>query len=158
MQALIWHLIRKCWETTILLFSLGRSNDQGTFDALGSGLLVLSTRAHRKKVEIVLKETLYALSIAFTLISISRCDDAGYQTEFAHQKCIIKNSAGKILMQAPKLNGLYWLDHELANKTAYVCLSAMEIHDKNGAYISKVTEGSAQTWHDIRHWTGIYWW
>ena len=32
------------------------------------------------------------------------CDNTGYQTESAHQKCIIKNSAGKILMEAPKLN------------------------------------------------------
>ena len=31
-------------------------------------------------------------------------------------------------MQAPKLNGLYQLDHEIVNKMAYVCLSAMEIH------------------------------
>ena len=125
--------------------------DQGTFETLGSGLLVLSTRAHGKKVEIIFKETLYAPSIAFTLISISKCNDTGYQTEFAHQKCIINNSAGKILMHAPKLNGLYQLDHEPVKKMAHVCLSAMEIHKKNGAYISKVTEAFAQTWHDIRH-------
>ena len=68
---------------------------------------MLLSRAHGKKIEIILKEMLYAPSIAFILVSIGRCNDAGYQTEFAHQKCIIKNSAGKILMQLPKINGLY---------------------------------------------------
>ena len=91
-----------------------------------------STRGNRKKVEIILRERLYAPSIAFTLISIGRCNDTGYQTEFAHQKCIIKNSACKTLIEAPKLNGLYQVDQLPVKDQAYVCLSAMEIHRKLG--------------------------
>jgi hypothetical protein len=44
----------------------------------------------RSKIEkIMLKNMLYAPDIAFTLISIEKCDDAGYKTTFASQKCII---------------------------------------------------------------------
>ena len=83
------------------------------FDALGTGHLKLSTRAGEKPIEIQLKDTLYAPKIAFTLISIGRCDDAGYCTEFSHQKCVIKSANSKMLLQAPKLHGLYHLDSEL---------------------------------------------
>ena len=92
------------------------------------------SRANEKMVEIILKETLYAPSITFTLISISRCDNAGYQTEFTHQKCIVKNSTVKILMKVPKLKGLHQLDHKLAQKTGYTCLSAIIIHKQWGIY------------------------
>ena len=54
--------------------------------------------------DIHLKDTLYAPKIAFTLISISQCDDAGYHTEFAHQKCVIKSATGKVLLQAPNVD------------------------------------------------------
>ena len=67
---------------------------------------MLSTRANGKRGDIILKETLYTPSIVFTLISIGRCNNAGYQTEFMYQKCVTKNSAQKLLMQPPKLNGL----------------------------------------------------
>ena len=56
------------------------------------------------------------------------CWLAGYQTVFAQQKCIVKDSNGKTLFEAPKFHGLYWLDHELAQAMACPCLLAAEIH------------------------------
>jgi transposase InsO family protein len=109
-----------------------RTADKGIFEAFGSGLLALQTRVNGKTFRITLKDTLYAPKIAFTLISIGRCDDAGYKTEFALQKCIIKNSTGKILLQAPKIDGLYRLNNDLAKEHAYSCYPAMEIHKKLG--------------------------
>ena len=70
--------------------------------------------------------------MAFTLISIGKCDDANYCTEFGDQKCTIKNSAGRILLQALKLYGLYRIDHQLAPQKSYHSLSAMEMHKKLG--------------------------
>ena len=43
---------------------------------------------------------------------------------------MIKSTTGKTLLQAPKLDGLYHLDNELAKNQAYQCLMAMEIHKK----------------------------
>ena len=47
-----------------------RGADKGTFDALGIGHLKLITQVGGRSIDIQLKDTLYALKIAFTLISI----------------------------------------------------------------------------------------
>ena len=47
-----------------------RGADKGTFDALGTGHLKLSTQVDGRTIDIQLKDTLYAPKIAFTLISI----------------------------------------------------------------------------------------
>ena len=107
-----------------------RGADKGTFNALGIGNLKLMTRVEGKTIDIHLKDTLYAPKIAFTLISIGRCDDAGYHTEFAHQKCVIKSATGKVLLQAPKLYGLYRMDNKMSKHQSYQSFSAIEIHKK----------------------------
>ena len=80
-----------------------RGADKGTFDALGISNLKLMTRVGGKTIDIHFKDTIYASKITFTLISIGWCNDAGYRTEFTHQKCVIKSATGKFLLQAPKL-------------------------------------------------------
>ena len=92
---------RKIWVT-----------DRGTSMSLGVSLMILTTNINGKLVDINLKNTLYVPDIAFTLISIGRCNDASFHAEFTYKKCVIKFSAGKILLQAPKLHGLYRIDHE----------------------------------------------
>ena len=47
-----------------------RGADKGTFDALGTGHLKLSTQVDGRTIDIQIKDTLYAPKIAFTLISI----------------------------------------------------------------------------------------
>ena len=66
--------------------------DKGTFDALGTGHLKLSTQLGEKSIDIQLKDTQYAPKITFTLILSGRCNDARYCTEFSHQKCVIKSA------------------------------------------------------------------
>ena len=48
------------------------------------------------------------------------------------KKCIIKGATGKILLQAPKIYGLYCMDNELPKNHAYQSLTAIEIHKKLG--------------------------
>ena len=96
----------------------------------GTGHLKLSTQVGEKPIDIQLKDTLYPPKIAFTLISIGQCDNASYHREFSHQKCVIKSSNGKTLLQAPKLHGLYRLDNELAKNQAYQSLMAFDVHKK----------------------------
>ena len=96
------------------------------------------TRVEGKTIDIHLKDMLYAPKIAFTLISIGRCNDAGYHTEFAHQKCVIKSATGKVLLQAVKLYGLYRMDNEMSKDQSYQSFSAIEIHKKLG-HISQKT-------------------
>ena len=79
-----------------------------------------------------MNDTLYAPKIAFTLISIGQYNDAGYHTKFTHQKCVIKNNAGKTLLQAPKIYGHYHLDNELPKNLVHSCLTAVDIHKRLG--------------------------
>ena len=106
--------------------------NKGTFDALWTGHLKLTTWVGGKSIDIQFKDTLYAPKITFTLISIGQCDEARYCTEFAHQKCVIKSATSKTLLQTLKLYGLYHLDNELAKNQAYQSLVAIEIHKRLG--------------------------
>jgi hypothetical protein len=96
--------------------------------------LIIPTKIQGRNVDVSLKDTLYAPDIAFTLISLGRCDDAGFQTFFDHQKCIVKDKARKTLIEAPKFHGLYRLDHKPSNITACPSLP-VDIHKKTCAYI-----------------------
>ena len=107
-----------------------RAADKGTFKAYGTGTLVMPVKIKDKNVNVILRDTLYAPKIAFTLISIGKCNDAGYETMFAHQKCIIKDSSGKTLLVTPKFHGLYHLDRDINSHTACPCLPMEEIHKR----------------------------
>ena len=56
--------------------------------------------------------------------------DAGYCTEFAYQKCVIKSATSKTWLQAHKLHGLYCLDNKLTKNQAYQSLTAIDVHKK----------------------------
>ena len=43
---------------------------------------------------------------------------------------MIKSATGKILLQAPKIYGLYHMDNELPQKQAYQSLKAIEVHKR----------------------------
>jgi Pol polyprotein, beta-barrel domain/Integrase core domain/GAG-pre-integrase domain len=105
-----------------------RAADKGTFEALGIGTLVMPAKIRGRDIKIMLRDTLYTPDIAFTLISIGKCDDAGYQTVFAQQQCTIKDASGKVLLVAPKFHGLYRLDREPTCLSASPCLPMEEIH------------------------------
>ena len=107
-----------------------RGANKGTFDALGTGHLKLSTQVDGRTIDIQLKDTLYAPKIAFILTSIGQCNDAGYHTEFAHQKCVIKSATSKTLLQAPNIYGLYHMDNKLPKNQAYQSLTAIEVHKR----------------------------
>ena len=102
--------------------------NKGTFEALGIGTLIMPTKIHGKNMRIMLRDTLYAPDIAFTLISIGKCNDAGYQTMFAQQKCIVKDAKSNTLLEAPKFHGLYHLDCDNEEITACPTLPAAKIH------------------------------
>ena len=105
-----------------------RVADKGTFKALGIRTLIMPTKIHGKNTKIMLRDILYAPDIAFTLISIGKCNDTGYQTMFVQQKCIVKDVKGNTLLEAPKFHGLYHLDCDNEEITACPTLPAAEIH------------------------------
>ena len=124
--------------------------DKGTFNTLGIGHLKLTTQVGGKSIDIQLMDMLHAPKITFTLISISWCDNAGYHTEFSHQKCVIKSATGKMLLQAPKIYGLYCLDNKIAKIKSIHALQLLKLIKDSGIF-QKSPETFIETWHDFRH-------
>ena len=60
-----------------------------------------------------LTEVLYLPKIGFTLISISRIDDAGYIATFGGGKCLISNGSRNVVGSISKTNGLYHTVHDV---------------------------------------------
>ena len=62
-----------------------------------------------------------------------------------------------MLLQTPKLYGLYHLDNELAKNQAYQCLTDVETHKKTQAHFSEGPEIFIETQHDFRHRAQLHW-
>jgi hypothetical protein len=105
--------------------------NKGIFNALGVSTMILPEQINGKN-KIIVKYMLYAPDIAFTLISIGKCDNAGYKMTFVGQKCIIKNKNSMILLQAPKYCGLYQVDHQPTQFTMNLCLDPFDMHKQLG--------------------------
>jgi hypothetical protein len=93
------------------------TTNKGIFNALEVSKMVLPVYTNSKTNKITLKYMLYVPDLAFTLISIEKCDNVSYKTTFVGYKCIIKGKTGTVLIQAPKYHGLYQVDHQPAEFT-----------------------------------------
>ena len=60
-----------------------------------------------KHTKILLKDAIYAPDMAFTLISVSRLDEANGSAIFSGGMCTIKSVAGHIVTTIPHADGLY---------------------------------------------------
>ena len=60
-----------------------------------------------KKTQMTFKDATHAPEMAFTLISISRLDKAGYSVTFSKAMCTIKNKSGRVVATIPHSDGLY---------------------------------------------------
>ena len=69
------------------------------------------------KLKIVFKNTIHVPSMAFTLISISRLDKAGFLVTFSEGMCTIKDPKHKMVATVPHMDGLYKLVSKQLNKT-----------------------------------------
>ena len=75
--------------------------------AIGMGDLQLELPNGSKKSKILFKNAIHALEMAFTLISISRLDKAGFSATFHKGMCTIKNPSNQTVATFPHTNGLY---------------------------------------------------
>ena len=60
-----------------------------------------------KYTKIILKDTIYAPNMAFTLISVSHLDEANGSTTFSGSMSTIKSAAGCTIATIPQADGLY---------------------------------------------------
>ena len=112
--------------------------DGRTLKAIGSGDLHLELPNGSGKTKIVFKNAIHAPDMAFTLISISRLDEAGYSVTFNKRMCTVKKPNGKTIATIPHADGLYKIattSHSKAGTTANAAsikMSISEAHRKLG--------------------------
>ena len=75
--------------------------------AIGVGDLEIELPNGSKWTKTVFNKSIHAPGLAFTLISISRLDKAGYLVAFNKGMCTIKNPKGQTIATIPHSNGLY---------------------------------------------------
>ena len=83
--------------------------DGRTLKAVGIGDVRIDLPNGSKRTPALLKDTVYAPDMAFTLISISRLDQANCSVTFRKGMCTIRNPNGRIMGTIPRANGLYRL-------------------------------------------------
>ena len=118
--------------------------DSCTLRAVGVGDVHIELPNATKQTKAILKEAVYAPDMAFTLISISRLDDAGSSIIFHKGMYIIKNPQGQTMATVPQADCLYCLiDPYKVNQMAHVNVAAgkmsiSKVHCKLG-HISHTT-------------------
>jgi GAG-pre-integrase domain len=78
-----------------------------TLSTIGIGNLHIELPNGSQKTKITFKGTIHAPEMAFTLLSISRLDKAGYMVTFNRGMCTIKNPHGQTIATIPHSDGLY---------------------------------------------------
>src|ERR1700678_3113465 len=81
--------------------------DGRTLMAIGSGDLHIELPNGSGKMKVVFKNAIHAPEMAFTLISISRLDQAGYTVTFNKRVCTITDPNGKTIATIPHVDGMY---------------------------------------------------
>ena len=110
--------------------------DGRTLDTVGMGDLQLELPNRLVKMKIIFRNAIHTLDMAFTLISISRLDKAGFSVTLNKGICSINNPTGKTIATIPHSDSLYkvvagkWSSKiETANATAGK-ISISEAHRK----------------------------
>lgn len=81
--------------------------DGRTMTTAGIGDLHIELPNGSGKMKTILKNAVHAPQMAFTLISISRLDKAGFSITFSKGICIIRDRSGKVIASIPNSEGLY---------------------------------------------------
>jgi hypothetical protein len=111
--------------------------DGRRLSAIGMGDLELELPNGSEKTKTVFKDAINALDMAFTLISISRLDNARFSVNFDKGMCTIKNPKGQMIVTIPHSEGLYKIANKPSNvnETANMAskkMSISEAHHKLG--------------------------
>ena len=81
--------------------------DGQTLSATGMGDLYIKLPNGCKKTKTIFKNVIHAPNMAFTLISISKLDKAGYSVTFSKGICTIQDPKCKMIATIPHSDGLY---------------------------------------------------
>ena len=88
-----------------------------------------------------LTEVLYSPEVSYTLMSIGRLDEKGFEVTFSDGKCTIKGPDGNHIGTIPKAKGLYCVAHDEPETaiTAEEVLTLDQFHHRMGHILAGVT-------------------
>jgi hypothetical protein len=113
-----------------------KATDKTTFMATGIRQIHVEIPNGGSATKVRLNDILYCPDLAFTLISLSRCDTAGFAVMLKGGSCIINDKKGKRIGQIPLKNGLYRVDRSptsaLATYGSTRIFTVDEVHRKLG--------------------------
>src|SRR6266481_2357916 len=108
-----------------------RTADKTIFNAYGQGNMQIAILNGEKQTTLTLKNVLYTPDITFTLISMGRCDNAGFSSTFADGKCSIQNPVGTTIAQIPHVSGVYQVTPCVA-LNASTAMTISQLHQRMG--------------------------
>ena len=100
--------------------------DGQMLNAIGMGDLQLKLPNGSGKTTTIFKDAIHAPEMAFTLISISRLDKAGFSVTFNKGMCTIRNPKSKTIATIPNSDSLYkvvatkWMSKKQDSEYSYV--------------------------------------
>ena len=115
-----------------------RAADGRTFSALGKGdLETYLPNGDQKPTLTTLKNVLYSPNMAFTLISVSCVDRAGYSLFIKGGYCTLRDQNSKIIGRIPEVRGLYRITDTISQpphfaNAAVRQISINELHRRMG--------------------------
>jgi hypothetical protein len=116
-----------------------RAADGRTFSALGKGdLKVELSNGDQKPTPIMLKNVYYSPHMAFTLMSVSCIDQAGFSLFIKGGTCIIRSSKSNVVGRIPLVRGLYRIGSSFgpsstpSANSASKLMSISDLHRKLG--------------------------
>lgn len=118
--------------------------DGRSFSALGKGdIEVWVPNGEEDKTRLLLRNTLYAPNLAYTLLSVSTIDRAGFYTEMGGGECKIMTATKAVIGRVPLIANLYRIPGDARpGKEAHVVTS------KRGITLSEFHRRMGQVHHD----------
>ena len=123
------------WENSTHGIPMLNATDGHTLKAIGMGDVHIELPNGLKQTKAILKNVVYTPDMAFTLISISRLDEANCAVMSNKGKCTVKNPSGHTMATIPQSDGLYHIITEKSTQTdqaniASTKMSISEAHCK----------------------------
>jgi hypothetical protein len=109
--------------------------ERTVFTATGIGNMRIAIPNGKTTNHITLKDVLYCPDLAFTLISLVRCDKAGFAVLLRDQHCTIRDAKGTTVGKIPLKEELYKVEHNSLTESANIVqktLSIDELHRRMG--------------------------
>jgi Pol polyprotein, beta-barrel domain/GAG-pre-integrase domain/Zinc knuckle len=114
--------------------------DKAIFNATGIGDMRVAIPNDKVTNYITVKDVLYCKDLAFTLISLTKCDKAGFTVLLRDKHCMIRDPKGTTVGRIPLIGGLYKVKHSRLTGFAnavHRTLSIDKVHRRLGHISSR---------------------